>query len=161
MLLCTGHYKNSCSVLQAPHALRNSKDFHINQYVRKDTQTSRNETAVTPGYIPTAVRPVYELSGTTRPLRDVWQQQRVCKVHMSCPFRKQEIIGLWSCPRYTPWWRLGEEEVYSCYSFLTSTLDGVSGQHHALAALYPPGKSPRYPLYRRLGGPQSRSGRRD
>jgi hypothetical protein len=34
----------------------------------------------------------------------------------------------------------------------------VSGQLHALAAL-PPGKSPRYPFYRRLGGPQSRSGR--
>jgi hypothetical protein len=34
----------------------------------------------------------------------------------------------------------------------------VSGQLHALAAL-PPGKSPRYPLERRLGGPQSRSGR--
>jgi hypothetical protein len=26
----------------------------------------------------------------------------------------------------------------------------VSGQHHAPAALYPRGKSPRYPLYRRL-----------
>jgi hypothetical protein len=35
---------------------------------------------------------------------------------------------------------------------------GVSGQHHAPAALYPRGKDPRYPLYRRLGGPQSRSG---
>jgi hypothetical protein len=35
---------------------------------------------------------------------------------------------------------------------------GVSGQHHASAALYPRGKDPRYPLYRRLGGPQSRSG---
>jgi hypothetical protein len=34
----------------------------------------------------------------------------------------------------------------------------VSGQLHAPAAL-PPGKSSRYPLYRRLGGPQSRSGR--
>jgi hypothetical protein len=32
---------------------------------------------------------------------------------------------------------------------------GVSGQHHAPAALYP-----RYPLYRRLGGTQSRSGYR-
>jgi hypothetical protein len=31
----------------------------------------------------------------------------------------------------------------------------VSGQRHALAALYP-----RYPLDRRLGGPQNRSGRR-
>jgi hypothetical protein len=28
---------------------------------------------------------------------------------------------------------------------------GVSGQHHAPAALYPRGKDPRYPLYRRLG----------
>jgi len=33
----------------------------------------------------------------------------------------------------------------------------VGGQRHALAAL-PPGKT-RYPLYRRLGGPHSRSGR--
>jgi hypothetical protein len=38
---------------------------------------------------------------------------------------------------------------------------GVSGQRHAPAALYPRGKDPRYPLDRRLGGPQSRSGRRD
>jgi hypothetical protein len=34
----------------------------------------------------------------------------------------------------------------------------VSGQLHVPAAL-PPGKSPRYPFYRRLGGTQSRSGR--
>ena len=33
----------------------------------------------------------------------------------------------------------------------------VGGQRHASAAL-PPGKT-RYPLYRRLGGPQSQSGR--
>ena len=33
----------------------------------------------------------------------------------------------------------------------------VSGQRHAPVGL-PPGKT-RYPLYRRLGGPQSRSGR--
>jgi hypothetical protein len=38
---------------------------------------------------------------------------------------------------------------------------GVSGQHHALAALYPQGKNPQYRLDRRLGGPQSRSGHRD
>jgi hypothetical protein len=37
---------------------------------------------------------------------------------------------------------------------------GVSGQHHAPAALCPRGKDSRYPLYRRLGGPQSRSGHR-
>jgi hypothetical protein len=29
---------------------------------------------------------------------------------------------------------------------------------HAPAALYPRRKEPRYPLYKRLGGPQSRSG---
>ena len=34
---------------------------------------------------------------------------------------------------------------------------GVEGQHHAPAAL-PPGKN-QYPLYRRFGGPQGRSGR--
>ena len=34
---------------------------------------------------------------------------------------------------------------------------GVGGQRHSPAAL-PPGKT-RYPLYRRLGGPQGRSGR--
>jgi hypothetical protein len=45
------------------------------------------------------------------------------------------------------------ERIYSSYSFTTSALDGVSGQRHAPAALYPRGKDPRYPLYRRLGGP--------
>jgi len=38
-----------------------------------------------------------------------------------------------------------------------SALDAVGGQRHAPSAL-PMGKT-RYPLYRRLGGPQSRSGR--
>jgi hypothetical protein len=36
----------------------------------------------------------------------------------------------------------------------------VSGQHHAPAAL-PPGKEPLVPIDRRLGGPQSSSGRGD
>jgi hypothetical protein len=43
--------------------------------------------------------------------------------------------------------------------FLTSALAGVSDQFHAPATL-PREKSPRYPLDRKLGGPQSRSGRR-
>jgi hypothetical protein len=34
---------------------------------------------------------------------------------------------------------------------------GISGQQHAPTTLYPPGKT-RYPLYRRLGGPQGWSG---
>jgi hypothetical protein len=51
----------------------------------------------------------------------------------------------------------GEEEVYLLL-FSTSALSGGSGQRHASAALYPQGKDPQYPLYRRLGGPQIRSG---
>ena len=47
--------------------------------------------------------------------------------------------------------------MYSSTLPSTSTLDGVSGQRHAQAVL-PPGKK-RYPLYRRLGRPQGRSGR--
>jgi hypothetical protein len=35
---------------------------------------------------------------------------------------------------------------------------GVCGQRHTPAVLYPRGKNPQYPLYRRHGGPQSRSG---
>ena len=49
------------------------------------------------------------------------------------------------------------ESRYSSIISLTSALDGVGGQHHASAVL-PPGR-PRYPLYRRLGGSQGRSGR--
>ena len=48
------------------------------------------------------------------------------------------------------------EQRYSSTLSLTSALDGVGVQRHAPAAL-PPGKT-RYPLYRRLGGPQGRSG---
>jgi hypothetical protein len=47
--------------------------------------------------------------------------------------------------------------MYSSTLSLTSALDGVGGQCHAPADL-PPGKI-RYPLYRRLGGSQGRSGR--
>ena len=51
---------------------------------------------------------------------------------------------------------IGGVEVY-LYSFLTKALEGVKGQRHASAAIDLPGKT-RYPLYRRLGGPQDRSG---
>jgi hypothetical protein len=42
--------------------------------------------------------------------------------------------------RYTPWRRFGGERRYSSYSFSTSALDGVNGQHHTPAALLPPGE---------------------
>ena len=49
------------------------------------------------------------------------------------------------------------EQRYGSTLSLISALNGVGGQRHAPAAL-PPGKN-RYPLYRRLGGSQGRSGR--
>ena len=48
--------------------------------------------------------------------------------------------------------------MYSSTLPSTSVLDGVGGQRHALAVL-PPGKT-RYSMYRRLGGPQGRSERK-
>jgi hypothetical protein len=50
----------------------------------------------------------------------------------------------------------GGVEVY-LYSFSTSVLGRVGGQHHAPAPL--PLEKTRYPLYRRQGGPQGLSGR--
>ena len=47
--------------------------------------------------------------------------------------------------------------MYSSTLPSTSAIMGVGGQRHAPAAL-PPEKT-RYPLYRRLGGPQGQSGR--
>jgi hypothetical protein len=52
----------------------------------------------------------------------------------------------------------GAVNVY-IHIFLTSAL--VGGKWSASFTprpLYPGGKNPRYPLYRRLGGPQNRSG---
>jgi hypothetical protein len=46
---------------------------------------------------------------------------------------------------------LGGERRYSSYSFTTSALDGVSGQHHAPAALYPRGKDPPVPIVQEAG----------
>jgi hypothetical protein len=44
---------------------------------------------------------------------------------------------------------------------LTSALVGGEWSGFHTPAALPPGKSPRYPLYRRFGGPQSRSGRHE
>jgi hypothetical protein len=65
---------------------------------------------------------------------------------------------------YTLWRRLGGEEVYLLLILDLGTRlggrGGVSGQGHAVAAIYTRGKDPRYPLDRRLGGSQSWSGHR-
>ena len=47
--------------------------------------------------------------------------------------------------------------IYNSYLSLTSALEGVGGLRHVAAAL-PPRKT-RYPMCRRLGGPQSQTGR--
>jgi hypothetical protein len=52
---------------------------------------------------------------------------------------------------------LGKQRMYNSYSFLSSALNGLSGQHglrHAPTALYS-GKYPRYPLDKRLGVPRT------
>jgi hypothetical protein len=49
-------------------------------------------------------------------------------------------------------------EKYSSYSFMTSTLDEGQWSASRPGRALPTGKGPRYPLDRRLGGPQSRSG---
>jgi hypothetical protein len=52
------------------------------------------------------------------------------------------------------------ERRYSFFSFWTSALDGGKWSASRLGRALPPGIDPRYPLDRRLGGPESRSGRR-
>jgi hypothetical protein len=58
----------------------------------------------------------------------------------------------------TPWAGMGKWMYRSTFYWLRHYLE-VSGQLHAPAA-YSRGKRPLYPLTRRLGGPQSRPGRR-
>jgi hypothetical protein len=55
---------------------------------------------------------------------------------------------------------LGERR-YSFYSLLTSALEGGERSASRPGRALHPGKEHWYPLYRRLGGPQSRSGRRE
>ena len=45
----------------------------------------------------------------------------------------------------------------SLYPFMTTALEGGEGSASGHGRFLPPGKT-RYPLYRRLGGPQGRSG---
>jgi hypothetical protein len=60
----------------------------------------------------------------------------------------------------TQWWRLEGEEYSSSYSFLTSAVDGGEWSASHPDRALPRRKDPGYPLDRRLGAPQSRSGRR-
>jgi hypothetical protein len=64
-----------------------------------------------------------------------------------------------SCPSTRHGGAWGERR-YSSYSFTTSALDGGEWSASRPCRALPQGKDPRYALYRRLGGPQSRSGYR-
>jgi hypothetical protein len=55
---------------------------------------------------------------------------------------------------------LGVKRRYSSYSLLTSALDGGEWSASRPGRALPRGKDPQYPLYRRLGGPQTQSGHR-
>jgi hypothetical protein len=72
-------------------------------------------------------------------------------------FHKYTTIAKLKLSHYTPRKPLGER-MHSSYSFSTSALDGGEWSASRPAALCPRGKEPRYPLYRRMDGPQSRSG---
>jgi hypothetical protein len=78
-----------------------------------------------------------------------------------CPLSNVQTIKNMQAKRsrYTPWWRLGKRR-YSSYSLIISALDGGYWSTSRSGRALPKGKDPWYQLYRRLGGPQSRSGHR-
>jgi hypothetical protein len=109
--------------------------------------------------------PIVYLSGTVHQHTSVVNCMRYCNVslvkasQLRLPTTVVKIQVKQS--RYTPWRRLGGEEV-----FLLLILDLGSRWGWVVSVtprprFYPRGKDPRYPLYRRLGGPQSWSGHRD
>jgi hypothetical protein len=53
--------------------------------------------------------------------------------------------------RYTPWRRLGGEEVQLLLILDLGNRRGVSGQRHAPAALFPTGKGPPVPIVQEAG----------
>jgi hypothetical protein len=82
--------------------------------------------------------------------------QNVFRLHQQCSRLCLGLLKhLGKLSHYTPWRRLGGGGGFAPTHSCLRHYMGVSGQRHALAALYP-----RYPLDRRLGGPQNRSGRR-
>ena len=78
-------------------------------------------------------------------------------VGITLPFTFLSYIGLYLRVKFTLEDATKAQKMYNSVLSLTSALDGVGGQRHAPSALSP-GKT-RKPLYRRLGGPQGRSGR--
>jgi hypothetical protein len=74
--------------------------------------------------------------------RDTLRNMEFLLLSMTGDQPRRLITTIWvKHYRYTPWRRLGER-MYSSYSFMTSALDGLSGQRHAPAALYPGERTP-------------------
>jgi hypothetical protein len=63
-----------------------------------------------------------------------------------------------SCGPATRYGGAWGERRCSSYSFLNSTLEGGEGSASRPGRTLPRERDPRYQLYRRLGGPHSRSG---
>jgi hypothetical protein len=79
----------------------------------------------------------------------------------------QILLGMWQVSvqhikqyHNTPMEAQGGERMYSSHSFMTSALDEGEWSASRPGRALCPGKGPPYPLNRRLGGPQSRSGHR-
>jgi hypothetical protein len=82
-----------------------------------------------------------------------WHSSHTCEICSLCNFR-----GCKSCSA-TPWRRMVECMYRSIFSWPRHCLE-VSSQLNVPAALSPGNEPPRYPFDRRLGRPQSPSGRR-
>jgi hypothetical protein len=108
----------------------------------------------------------YENQVTEEPVSD-WLVLTECqqKRHETCWMETYVVAfsrptkAKQSSPATRPSGAWGERS-YSSYSFLTSALDGGEWSASRSGRALPRGKDPRYPLYRRLDGPQSRSGHR-
>jgi hypothetical protein len=88
--------------------------------------------------------------------------QKVCILLTECVYEFRVILCINSSTSLIKLRHGGAsgERMYSSYSFTISALDGCELSASRPGRALPRGKDPRYPLYRRLGGPQSWSGHR-
>jgi hypothetical protein len=95
---------------------------------------------------------------------DVREDQKRNAYKILVGIRGMVSLGVWGrLKQSSPATRHGGawgERRYCSYSFLTSALDGGEWSTSRPDRAMPRGKDPRYPLYRRLDGPQSWSGHR-
>jgi hypothetical protein len=100
----------------------------------------------------------YSIHSWLNPRTDDRRKTSFERHHFISLFRTQKQTSICkSCSATRHGGACGERR-YSSYPFLTSALDGGEWSASRPGRALPPGKEPRYPLDRRLGGPQSRSG---